>query len=213
MTLGKPVLSILGDSYSTFEGYIPQGNEPWYLKKITDGRTDVTSVRQTWWWQLIEEGGYKLGVNESYSGATISYTGYLGEDYSPRAFITRLPRIVPSDVILIFGATNDSWTGGPIGDYVYENLTRGHYFEFRPALGQLLQEAKNRFPGTRFVFVVNSDLKKEITESIVTECKKFKMEYVLLKNIDKKSGHPSVLGMKQIKDQLLDYLQPKHDNE
>ena len=25
----KPVVSILGDSYSTFDGYIPEGNEPW----------------------------------------------------------------------------------------------------------------------------------------------------------------------------------------
>lgn len=71
----KPVISILGDSYSTFEEYIPNGNEPWYFKRPVENRTDVVDVKQTWWWQLISEDGYILGVNDSYSGATISYTG------------------------------------------------------------------------------------------------------------------------------------------
>ena len=54
----KPVVSILGDSYSTFDGYIPEGNASWYFTNTQNGRTDVTDVRQTWWWQLISEGGY-----------------------------------------------------------------------------------------------------------------------------------------------------------
>jgi len=50
----------------------------------------VVNVRLTWWWQLIKDGGYLLEKNESYSGATICYTGYNDEDYSPRSFITRI---------------------------------------------------------------------------------------------------------------------------
>ena len=53
----KPVVSILGDSYSTFDGYIPQGNESWYFTKPVNNRTDVVDVKQTWGWQLISEGG------------------------------------------------------------------------------------------------------------------------------------------------------------
>lgn len=44
----KPVVSILGDSYSAFEGYIPQGNEPWYFTQPVDNRTDVVDVKQMW---------------------------------------------------------------------------------------------------------------------------------------------------------------------
>lgn len=212
VTLAKPVVSILGDSYSTFAGYIPEGNEPWYSTAMPAKQNDVNRVQQTWWWQLIHEGGYKLGNNESYSGSTISYTGYRGEDYRDRSFITRLPRVGSPDILLIFGATNDSWCGAPLGEFKYDGLTRGHFYEFRPALGYLLQEAQNRLPGTRIVFVVNSELKKEITESIITECKRFKIEYVLLHDIEKQSGHPSILGMKHIKDQLLDFLQPAHED-
>ena len=63
-------ISILGDSYSTFIGYIPDGNAIWYTG--TTERTDVSSVRQTWWWKVISEGGYLLEKNDSYSGATVA---------------------------------------------------------------------------------------------------------------------------------------------
>lgn len=202
----KPVVSILGDSYSTFDGYIPEGNEPWYFAREREELTDVRDVRQTWWWQLVAEGGYILGVNDSYSGATISYTGYNGDDYRARSFNTRLARIAPPDVLLIFGATNDSWCGAPLGEYVYDNLTLGHMYEFRPALGRLLSEAQARMPGTRIVYIINSELKPEITESICTECRHFGVEYVLLHDIDKRAGHPTVKGMEQIKDQVLKVL-------
>ncbi len=203
---GKQIVSILGDSYSTFEGYIPEGNEPWYGPSNTK-QTDVKDVRQTWWWQLISEGGYILGKNESYSGATISYTGYRGQDYRDRSFITRLPNLGPADIILIFGGTNDSWCGAPLGEFVYNKLTRGHLYEFRPALGKLLSETLNRYPGSRIVFIINSELKESITSSIVTECEKFGIEYIQLVDIEKQSGHPSIKGMTAIKDQVLKVLQ------
>lgn len=204
--VSKPVVSILGDSYSTFQDYIPEGNITWYRPNPDKNMTDVSNVRETWWWQLINEGGYILGVNDSYSGSTISYTGYNMDDYRDRSFITRLKRIVPSDILLIFGATNDSWAGVPIGDYVYDNIRLGHLYEFRPALGKLLTEAINRFPGTRIVYIINSELKSEITSSIIEICKKFEIEYVELHDIEKISGHPSISGMKEIKNQVLEAL-------
>ncbi len=202
---GKQIISILGDSYSTFEGYIPEGNAPWYGPSNTK-QNDVKDVRQTWGWQLITEGGYVLGKNDSYSGATVSYTGYRGEDYSDRSFITRLPGLGPCDILLIFGGTNDSWCGAPLGEFVYSKLTRGHLYEFRPALSKLLTEAQNRYPGTRIVFIINSELKESITSSIVTECEKFGIEYIQLKDVEKQSGHPSVKGMTAIKNQVLKFL-------
>lgn len=202
----KPVVSILGDSYSTFENYIPVGNDTWYATTPWENRTDVVDVKQTWWWQLISEGGYILGVNDSWSGSTISYTGYRGEDYKDRSFITRLPRLGSPDILLIFGATNDSWTDGPIGDFIYENPTLGHLYEFRPAMAKLLSEAQNRFPGTRIVFIINTELKDKITSSIIEICRHYGVEYLQLKDIDKLSGHPSVKGMKEIKNQIINFL-------
>ena len=42
-------VSILGDSYSTFDGYItPSTNEMWYYQG-NRGSNDVQDVTQTWW--------------------------------------------------------------------------------------------------------------------------------------------------------------------
>ena len=40
-------VAILGDSYSTFDGYIPEGNACWYFT-TPQGENDVVSVEQTW---------------------------------------------------------------------------------------------------------------------------------------------------------------------
>ena len=63
-------ISILGDSYSTFEGYLqPDTNSIWYYVSPRQ-QTDVTSVKQTWWHKFIKENNYRLCVNNSFSGAT-----------------------------------------------------------------------------------------------------------------------------------------------
>ena len=74
-------VSILGDSYSTFEGCVANDtNEIWYFKAenpVRNKRNDVTKVEETWWHQLISSNkGFVLEKNNSYSGATICYSGY-----------------------------------------------------------------------------------------------------------------------------------------
>ena len=69
-------VSILGDSYSTFQGYIPPCNATWYSNPLDTARTDVARVDQTWLWQVIEQAGFTLEVNDSYSGSTVSFYGY-----------------------------------------------------------------------------------------------------------------------------------------
>ena len=204
----KPVVSILGDSYSTFEGYIPVGNAVWYDTRPNPKKTDVSDVKHTWWWQFISRGGYILGVNDSYSGATVSYTGYNGADYSDRSFITRLPRLGSPDILLIFGATNDSWAGVKVGEYSYaEPLSGPQLYEFRPAMARLLSEAVNRYPGTEIYFIINSELRDDITQSIREVCDHYSVRYIQLHDIDKISGHPSRAGMTAIADQLLEAMQ------
>ena len=184
-------ISILGDSYSTFQNYIPEGNEVWYFDPIDKKRTDVSNVRQTWWWQVIKEGGYLLEKNESWSGATICYTGYNDDDYSPRSFITRLPRLGCPDIILIFGNTNDSWCGAQVGEYKYENWKRADLYTFRPALAKLLNDALSRYPNASIYYIQNTELRKEIVESTQTICKHYGIPVIQLKDIDKQAGHPN----------------------
>ena len=110
VTAQIPSVSILGDSYSTYEDFVtPATNELWYYAQNGEGKTDVKDVSQTWWHQVIKENGWRMCLNNSYSGATICYTGYDGNDYSARSFNTRMNDLGSPDIIFVFGATNDSW--------------------------------------------------------------------------------------------------------
>ena len=166
-------ISILGDSYSTYQNYIPEGNEPWYFEPMDARNTDVSDVRQTWWWQVVKDGGYLLEKNESYSGSTICYTGYNDDDYSPRSFITRLPRLGSPDILLIFGNTNDCWCGAQLGEYKYENWKRADLYTYRPALAKLLNDAQSRYPNVRIFFIQNTELKPSFVESTQVICKHY----------------------------------------
>ncbi|MDE6176421.1 MAG: SGNH/GDSL hydrolase family protein, partial [Paramuribaculum sp.] len=43
-------VSILGDSYSTFKGFMSNDrNRVWYSTVASPERTDVSKVSQTWW--------------------------------------------------------------------------------------------------------------------------------------------------------------------
>ena len=67
-------VSILGDSYSTFEGFItPKSNYTWYNAAPDYKNTDVNSVRQTWWHRVITDNGWRLFVNNSFSGSTVCF--------------------------------------------------------------------------------------------------------------------------------------------
>ena len=209
-------ISILGDSYSTFVGWVvPDTNLIWYYpteSQYHQKGNDVCAVEQTWWHQVIMRMGAKLERNNAYSGATICYTGYRPKkdmphaDYSDRAFITRSNWLGNPDVILVCGATNDSWCGAPIGDYIFGNWTDKQLYSFRPAMAKLLYDLKGNYPKARIVFILNSELKDEINESVHTICKHYNVPCLDLHNIEKQSGHPSVAGMKAFADQVVEFL-------
>ena len=202
----RPRVSVLGDSYSTFQGYIPEGNEAWYYTPVDTSRTDVDNVTQTWWWQVINQAGCLIEKNDSYSGATVSYHGYDNQDYSARSFITRLPRLGSPDVIFIFGGTNDDWAGAELGEYQYDHFTQADFYTYRPALAYLLQQAKERYPNVKILFIINSELRIEIVESTKVICSHYSIPYIELKDIDKKLNHPTVKGMKAIAQQVLEFI-------
>lgn len=201
----KPSVTIFGDSYSTFEGYLtPDTMETWYFDRHDDPRrTDVSSVRQTWWWQVIQRMGWKLEVNNSWSGATICNTGYDDADYTHRSFVTRLNSLGSPDIILLLGATNDSWCGAPIGEYKYADWRRADLYTFRPALAYLLSHLQDRYPTARLYYILNSDLKESINTSVAQICQHYGVPLIQLSGIDKTSGHPNIRGMQQIADQVV----------
>ncbi|MDE6143662.1 MAG: SGNH/GDSL hydrolase family protein, partial [Muribaculaceae bacterium] len=154
-------VSVLGDSYSTFEGFVePATNELWYYARPKQKQTDVNDVKQTWWHLFIKENGYRLEKNNSYSGSTVSTTGYQGNDYTARSFITRMDNLGSPDMIIIFGATNDSWAGSPLGEFDWSGSSQGDFKSFRPALCYMLSHLKDRHPNTEIIYLINDGLKE-----------------------------------------------------
>lgn len=203
MTSFAQRVSILGDSYSTFEDFMtPSTNELWYYAKNAPSKTDVNRVQDTWWWQFIHDNGYTLCVNNSYSGATIGYQGYDQNDYSARSFLKRVYNIGDPDILFIFGGTNDSWANEPVGEYKWADWTYGDYYTFRPALASLLNWVTLHHPNMPVYFLINSELREDITESCKTICDHYGVTYIQLHDIDKRQGHPTAKGMKAIAEQV-----------
>lgn len=200
----KTSVTIFGDSYSTYEGWLmPDSMETWYYKAETSNkRTDVRKVSDTWWWQLIKKKDWKLERNNSWSGATVCYTGYDDRDYTYKSFLTRVDNLGSPDVILLFCATNDSWCGAPIGEYKYEDWRRADLYTFRPAFACLLSRLQERYPTAVLYVISNDGLRKEVTESMAAISSHYGVPMIQLHDIDKISGHPSVKGMRQIAEQV-----------
>lgn len=196
-------VTIFGDSYSTFEGYLtPSHNEAWYFLDRQQVDNDVVAVEDTWWHQLIKKNGWRLCMNNSYSGSTISSSGYGGADYTPRSFVTRASNLGNPDIIFVFGATNDSWVPAPIGEYKYSGWTKDDLKSFRPSLAKMLDYMTKRYLGVKIYFILNSELSDAIDSSVKNICAHYNVPVIELQDVEKKAGHPSIAGMKAIAEQV-----------
>lgn len=142
-------VSVLGDSYSTFQGHNPEGYAPFY----PNDRNDVTEVAQTWWSLYIKAMGYELDQNNSWGGTTICNTGYGHRDVTATSFNARASMLGNPDIIFLFGGTNDAWANAPIGEYQYADWTDADCKAFRPALACLLNKLQTLYPkGTDLLY-------------------------------------------------------------
>ena len=195
-------VSILGDSYSTFQGVGPSHYAPFY----PNDRNDVTEVEQTWWSLYIKAKGYQLEKNDSWGGTTICGIGYGRMNVSRNNFIARVDSLGHPDIIFVFGGTNDAWANSPIGEYQYSDWTQDDCMNFRPALACLLDMLQKRYPNATVYCLLNSELREPINESMREVCKHYNVQLIELHDIDKQNGHPSISGMKAICAQLLETI-------
>ena len=140
MTLGN--IMIFGDSYSTYEGYIPDGFAVYYSGH-RELPPDVFDVKRTWWGRIIEQTGSTLVQNNSWSGSTLGNTGYNNSDCSTSSsFIYRFEKLWNEgffeehkiDTLFVFGGTNDSWSEAPLGELKFENIEKEDLFCVLPAI-------------------------------------------------------------------------------
>ncbi len=207
----------MGDSYSTFEGYVPEDYIVYYSENERP-ETDVTKVEQTWWHQVVEKAELKLILNNSWSGSTIGYTGYDNSDCSKSSsFIYRFKQLIESgffeknqiDTMFIFGGTNDSWSNAPLGEIKYSGWEENDLFSVLPAICYFLNLSKETLPQAKIYCLMNRDIKPEIVDCMKNACKKYGITPVAFDKIDKMCGHPTIQGMNDIKDCVLNVLHNK----
>ena len=164
-------------------------------------------MERTWWRILARENGLNIVQNDSFSGSTVCNT--VRESLTvDSSFVSRIDKYIGSgffaenkiDLALIFGGTNDSWINAPIGSLKYSGQTPEELKCVLPAFCYLVGRLKE--VAAEVVVIVNSDLKEEITSGFTEACETLGVKCLRLEGIDKKKGHPTELGMKQIAAQV-----------
>lgn len=140
-------LSILGDSISTFEGWIPAECTIFFPR---DG--EVTDVSQTWWMKLIEETGMELCTNNSSAGSTCTGDSLCADNPAYACSGGRLsllmgPQGKMPDIIIVYMGINDLLKGVPLGDNDGMQLVEeGNVENFSDAYCLILDKLASDFP-------------------------------------------------------------------
>lgn len=205
-------LSILGDSYSTFAGHIPEGQATYYPRP--EAVPDVLRVEDTWWHQLASSRGMRILANDSYSGSTVCADVRDGQP-PESAFIVRMHRTLSGagiggerpDVIVLFGATNDSWLDRRIGQVQFDGFTQEDLHAVLPAYCHMAAYVTQHNPQARVLCVINDIIKPEIRAGMLAAARHVHAEPVELADIDRACGHPTRLGMRRIAKQIARALE------
>lgn len=140
-------ISILGDSISTYDGWIPEGFNVFY-----PFNGELTDVSQTWWKSLINETKMELCANNSSSGSTCIGDSFSIDDPGSGCSDGRLSFLAGSqgrlpDVIVVYMGTNDLLKGIPIGDNDGTRLVEeGNIENFSDAYCMILDKLASYYP-------------------------------------------------------------------
>lgn len=148
----------MGDSISTYEGFIPAGYELFYTdeKRTANG---IESTDDTWWMQVLHAMGAQLLVNNSYSGSQVT-----GEEFPCASGIERTSALgkaarnaapapssassIAPDVILVYIGVNDFGFDVPCDR---EYAATPDEPTFRDAYAAMLHRMRENYPDARIV--------------------------------------------------------------
>ena len=212
--------SILGNSYSSFEGYVdPETNDVYPYEDI-----GVTNVEMMWWYQVDTETGWVMEKNNSFSGSLVcNFEDFAsGSYYAPHSFIRRMDNLGHPDVIFIFGATNDACANNgdnvpvvPLGYNVFSDWTEEQLCAFRPALAYLFDGLQKMYPQAELYFLVDMNLGSDGIDldrrdafigAIHHIASHYNVKCIDLEGIEKWHWHPNAEGQASIARQVIEAL-------
>lgn len=91
----------------------------------------------------------------------------------------------------MFGGSNDSGQGIPVGDYQYSDWEEDDLLYFRPAFAYLLNRLQQTYPDAQIVNLINTGLKKDYKEAMETICQYYHVCNISLGDFEKIDGHPT----------------------
>ncbi len=229
------VISIMGDSISTFAGYIPVA-DGFNLQHYTRYPQDnlLTDVNETWWMQVLTRLDAKLGVNESWRSTEI-YNYIDGEVNSTydgtkacMASTTRIQNLGSNgtpDVILFYGGTNDITQRRRVGTFdpssvpAEVDLTSVKWDTVADAYVDAIMRMQYYYPDAlivaMFPAVTSSNTKsviKPYTEMFTAVCDHFGVPHLDLRESGVTTSHlpdgthPNAAGMDLITEAVLKLL-------
>ena len=104
--------SVLGDSISTFYGYVPENYAVFYTLEAAM-YNGLTSIEDVWWHQVMNYLGAELLVDAAYSGGRVSGNEFPAANTYERIRALRTPQHEP-DGILVYLGYNDYGYSVPI---------------------------------------------------------------------------------------------------
>lgn len=147
-------LSILGDSISTFDGYIPTDYNIFY-----PGNGDISTVEKTWWWQMMNTTGMELNANASSSNTTITGDSLDTTGSAPGCSTKRMIDLTPGDdgpapdILIVFMGTNDFLRSVELGTFTEPSQQdEGIITNFCDAYELMIQKLNALYPNAEIYF-------------------------------------------------------------
>lgn len=225
----KTKLAVLGDSISTYDGYIETGFNPAYYPKY-----DVTDVNMMWWKIVADE----LGIDDIVI-SSISQSAFFdyGEAMFPPIYdtrrITRIGTGGAPDVVFVNAGTNDGFAGQSAGIEYTEDIQTLEALPNSTVKGIALtiRKIQAAYPSAKIVMMIPKQVKLSSMQTgydlqrvskIADEIKTYAEMYGVWKVIDlRKCGinqtnvatfcgdgiiHPNAKGMRQMARYILEEL-------
>lgn len=190
------LISIIGDSISTFEDNIPVGYKTFYPYPVAD----INNVNMTWSSLVVNSLGGTLLSNNSYSGSLVDSDDKSGSKNIERVSSCSKQNVSP-DVIIIYMGSND---------HLYAKTST-----FTLAYSQMIDNIYKLYPNVEIILCdlpeskyYNETQAKTMNDVIASLSVKYQLKLVKLSEISVKdylldSAHPRYEGMKAIASKIL----------
>ncbi len=191
--------SLIGDSISTYQDFVPSGYKTFYPYPTAD----VNDVNQTWWMQAINKLGGSLFINNSYSGSCVAAGGSSSSNNE-----TRLKELIVSrqyaDVIVIFMGSNDCNDRSGVTAVNFET----QYREMIDKLNVLCADAELILCTLPKSNLYSEARQTEFNGIINTIANDYSLKVITLDKVNLvphliDSAHPGTLGMTAIAEQII----------